>query len=188
MLSTTANERLARVGAGTPGGELLRRYWIPIAPYAQLLEDPVRSVRVLGEDLVLFKDRRGDLGLIGNHCLHRGTDLRWGIPDDAGLRCPYHGWLYGADGHCLDTPLEAAGDGFKDRLQIKAYPVRELGGLVFAYLGPQPAPLLPNWDLFVWPNTVRQIGVTVLDCNWLQCQENTGDPTHNVWLHGHMFK
>jgi 5,5'-dehydrodivanillate O-demethylase len=137
---------------------------------------------------VLYKDRQDRLGLIGQHCLHRATDLRWGIPDDTGLRCPYHGWLYGADGRCLDTPLEAAGDGFKDRLRITAYPVQELGGLVFAYLGPQPAPLLPRWDLLVWPNSVRQIGITVLNCNWLQCQENTGDPTHNVWLHGHMFK
>ncbi len=188
MLSTGANERLTRVGPGTPCGELMRRYWIPIAPFAQLLEEPVRKVRVLGEDLVLYRDRSGGLGLIGERCLHRAVDMQWGIPDECGLRCPYHGWLYGADGRCLDQPLEGLDSTFKDRLRIKAYPVRELGGLVFAYMGPSPAPLLPPWDLFVWPNAVRQVAVNVLNCNWLQCQENTGDPTHSVWLHGHFFR
>jgi 5,5'-dehydrodivanillate O-demethylase len=188
MLSKQANDRLARVGPGTPCGELMRRYWIPIAPSAQLLEDPVQRVRVLGENLTLYRDRSGTLGLIGERCLHRAFDLRWGIPDDNGLRCPYHGWLYGEDGTCRETPLEAAESTFKERLHMTSYPVQELGGLVFAYLGPQPAPLLPPWDLYVWPNAVRQIGITVLDCNWLQCQENTGDPTHSVWLHGYQFK
>lgn len=188
MLTTEANERLARVGPGTPGGELMRRYWIPIAPYAQLLEEDVIKVRVLGEDLVLYKDLQGRMGLIGDTCLHRCANLRWGIPDDEGLRCPYHGWLYSAEGQVLDTPLEAADSTFKDRLSIQSYPVRELGGLVFTYMGPKPLPALPPWDLFVWPNAIRQIGITILDCNWLQCQENTGDPLHSVWLHGHMFK
>ncbi|MDE3075554.1 MAG: Rieske 2Fe-2S domain-containing protein [Chloroflexota bacterium] len=188
MLSQEANERLTRVGPGTPCGELMRRYWAPISPLAQLLEEPVRRVRLLGEDLTLFRTRSGKLGLIGERCLHRGFDLRWGIPDEDGLRCPYHGWLYGPNGECLDTPLEAADSTFKHRLCIKSYPVEELGGLVFAYMGPPPAPLLPRWDLFVWPNAIRQIAVTTLNCNWLQCQENTGDPTHSVWLHGHWFK
>jgi len=188
MLSPEMNDRLTRVGPGTPCGELMRRYWIPIAPSAQLLEDPVRKVRVLGEDLVLYRDRSGSLGLIGERCAHRLVDMQWGIPDEHGLRCPYHGWLYDQTGQCTDTPLEAADSTFKDRINIGGYPVQEMGGLVFAYLGPQPAPLLPPWDLFVWPNAVRQIGVTVLDCNWLQCQENTGDPTHGVWLHGYLFQ
>src|SRR5260370_27360980 len=108
MLSKEANDRLTQVGPGTPCGELMRRYWIPIAASAQLLEDPVRRVRVLGEDLTLYRDRSGALGLIGERCLHRAFDLRWGIPDENGLRCPYHGWLYGGDGRCMDTPLEAA--------------------------------------------------------------------------------
>lgn len=188
MLSAEANERLTRVGVGTPCGELMRRYWIPIAPYAQLLEDPVRKVRVLGEDLVLYQNTQGGLGLIGDRCLHRLVDLQWGIPDTCGLRCPYHGWLYDETGQCLDTPLEAPDSRFKQQLKLPAYPVQELGGLVFAYLGPQPAPVLPRWDLYVWPNAIRQIAVNSIDCNWLQCQENTGDPTHSVWLHGHMFK
>jgi 5,5'-dehydrodivanillate O-demethylase len=166
----------------------MRRYWIPVAPAASLLEDPVRPIRVLGENLVLYKDNRNGLGLIGNRCLHRSVDLRLGIPDDEGLRCPYHGWLYGSDGQCLDTPLEDAASTFKDHLRIASYPVKEMGGLIFAYLGPQPAPLLPPWDLYVQPNTIRQVGTVVLDCNWLQCQENSGDSTHSVWLHGHFFK
>jgi 5,5'-dehydrodivanillate O-demethylase len=186
LLSQEENERLTHVGPGTPCGELMRRYWIPIAPFAQLLENPVRSVRVLGEDLTLYKDKSGVLGLIGDRCLHRLVDLKLGIPDERGLRCPYHGWLYGETGKCLERPLEknpATGN-----LKVKAYPVQELGGLVFAYLGPLPAPALPKWDLFAWPNSIRQIGVNVLDCNWLQCQENTGDPAHSAYAHGHQFK
>jgi 5,5'-dehydrodivanillate O-demethylase oxygenase subunit len=185
MLSAEANERLTRVGPGTPCGELMRRFWIPIAPFAQLIENPVRKVRVLGEDLVLYRDRSGGLGLIGDRCLHRLVDLQFGIPDDCGLRCPYHGWLFGADGTCLERPMETA---TTIRAKLKAYPAQELGGLVFAYLGPLPAPVLPRWDLFVWPNAVRQIAINVIDCNWLQCQENTGDPTHSVWAHGHLFR
>jgi len=188
VLRAEVNERLTRVGPGMPCGELMRRYWIPISPSAVLDENPVRKVRVLGEDLVLFRSAGGNLGLVGERCLHRGVDLQYGIPDERGLRCPYHGWLYGADGRCLDTPLEDPNNDFKRHLALPAYPVQELGGLVFAYLGPAPVPLLPHWDLFVWPNAIRQIGITILDCNWLQCHENTGDPTHSVWLHGHLFK
>ncbi len=181
------NERLTRVGPRTPGGELMRRYWIPIAPYAQLLENPVRKVRILGEDLVLYRDRSNGLGLIGDRCLHRRVDLQFGIPDEHGLRCPYHGWLFGATGACLERPLEANPQREMQQ-KLKGYPVQELGGMVFAYMGPLPAPALPRWDLYVHPNSIRQIAVNVLDCNWLQCQENTGDPLHSVWVHGRMFE
>ena len=186
MLTPEMNARLTQVGPGTPCGNLMRRYWIPIAPFAQLLENPVRKVRILGEDLVLYRDRSENLGLIGDRCLHRRVDLQYGIPDECGLRCPYHGWLFGADGKCLERPLEAHPTR-PIQQQLKGYPVQELGGLVFAYLGPLPAPALPRWDLLVWPNCIRQVAINVLDCNWLQCQENTGDPTHSVWVHGHMF-
>jgi 5,5'-dehydrodivanillate O-demethylase oxygenase subunit len=187
MLSPAMNERLTRVGPGTPGGELMRRYWIPIAPYAQLDENPVRKVRILGEDLVLYRDKSGTLGLIGDRCLHRNVDLRFGVPDESGLRCPYHGWLFNSEGKCIERPMEATPCG-EIKQKLKGYPVRELGGLVFAYMGPLPAPDLPRWDLFVWPNAIRQIAITVLNCNWLQCQENTGDPAHSAWAHGHMFE
>ena len=188
MLTVEENERLTRVGAGTPMGELMRRYWIPIRPYAQLLEEDVLPVRVLGEDLVLFRSTKGEMGLIGDRCPHRLTNLQLGIPDEGGLRCCYHGWMFSPTGQCVDMPLEAPESTFKDRIKIKGYPVREMGGLIWAYLGPEPAPLLPPWDLLVFPNAIRQIGVTDLNCNWLQCQENTGDPTHNVYLHGYLFK
>lgn len=188
MLSTEMNDRLARVGPGTPGGELMRRYWIPFLPVGKLDEDPVQKVRLLGEDLTCYRDRSGNIGLIGDRCLHRAVDLRWGIPDEHGLRCPYHGWLYDSAGVCVEAPLEARTDMFADRLRLPAYPVEEMGGLLFTYMGSGPAPLLPPWDLFVWPNSVRQIGYAVLEANWLQCQENTGDPTHAVYLHGYLFK
>jgi 5,5'-dehydrodivanillate O-demethylase len=169
-------------------GELMRRYWIPIRPYSELLDEDVIHVRILGEDLVLFRTRKGALGLIHDRCPHRQTGLMYGIPDDEGLRCMYHGWLMGPTGECLDTPLEAPDSTFKDRIRITAYPVQEFGGLVWAYMGPGEPPLLPPWDLFVLPNSVRQIGITEIPCNWLQCHENTGDPTHSVWLHGELFK
>jgi 5,5'-dehydrodivanillate O-demethylase len=187
MLTKEQNERLTRVGPGTPCGELMRRYWIPIGPYAWLDENPVRKIRILGEDLVLFRNTSGGLGLIGDRCLHRLVDLQWGIPDENGLRCPYHGWLYDGAGECVERPMEANPCGKIGR-KLKGYPVEELGGMLFAYMGPLPAPALPRWDLYVWPNAVRQIAVNTLNCNWLQCQENTGDPTHSVWGHGHFFK
>jgi 5,5'-dehydrodivanillate O-demethylase oxygenase subunit len=187
VLKKEANERLCRVGPGTPMGDMMRRYWHPVVPVARLDENPVREIRILGEDLVLFRDRSGKLGLIGNHCPHRNTGMRFGIPEPEGLRCFYHGWLFNSDGQCLDTPLEPHESTFKERVHITAYPVEELGGLVWAYLGPQPAPLLPRWDILVWPNAIRQIGVSILPCNWLQCQENALDPSHGVYLHGHFF-
>jgi len=187
MLTPAMNDRLTRVGPGTPCGELMRRYWIPIAPFAQLLDNPVRKIRILGEDLVLYRDRSEGLGLIGDRCLHRRVDMQHGIPDVNGLRCPYHGWLYGAEGTCLEQPLEMHPErGISQKLT--AYPVRELGGMVFAYMGPLPAPALPRWDLYVQPNAIRQIAVNTIDCNWLQCQENTGDPLHSVWTHGKLFE
>lgn len=188
MLTQEQNDRLARVGPGTPGGELLRRYWVPFLPVGKLDEDPVQPVRLLGENLTCYRDKSGNIGLIGQRCLHRAVDLRWGIPDENGLRCPYHGWLYNEQGSCIDSPLEARPDIMKDRVKLAGYPVKEMGGLLFAYMGPDPAPLLPPWDLFVWPNAVRQIGYAELNANWLQCQENTGDPTHGIWLHGYLFR
>ncbi len=187
MITPEQNERLTRVGPGTPCGELMRRYWIPIGPYSQLRENPVRKVRFLGEDLVLYRDRSGTLGLIGDRCLHRRVDLQYGIPDECGLRCPYHGWLYDETGTCTERPLEADPKRPIQR-KLPGYPVRELGGLIFAYMGPLPEPALPRWDLYVEPNAIRQIAVNTLDCNWLQCHENTGDPTHSAWLHGKFFQ
>jgi 5,5'-dehydrodivanillate O-demethylase oxygenase subunit len=188
MLTVEANDRLTRIGSGTPMGELLRRYWIPIRPLSQLMEENVLPVRLLGEDLVLFRTLNGELGLVGERCPHRMTQLKYGYPDDAGLRCCYHGWKFSPSGQCLDTPLEAPDSKLKEHIQILSYPVKEMGGLVWTYMGPSPVPLLPPWDLFVVPNAIRQIGVMELPCNWLQAHENTGDPTHSAILHGSYYK
>jgi 5,5'-dehydrodivanillate O-demethylase len=186
MLTKEENERLTRVGPGTPCGELMRRYWHPIAPAAQLDENPVRKVRILCEDLILYRDRQGRLGLIGDRCAHRAMDLRFGIPEEEGLRCAYHGWRFDAEGRCVEQPLEPPDSTFKDRIRIKAYPVQELGGLVWAYLGPAPAPLLPEDDLFVREDGFRQIIGHRLPCNWLQVMENRADPSHTTYLHGRL--
>ena len=170
-------------------GNLMRQYWHPIAASAQLDENPVKAVQVLGEQLTLFRDKRGNLGLIADRCAHRHVRLVYGIPEDCGLRCPYHGWLYDGTGRCLEQPAEPAGSTFKDKIQITAYPVQELAGMVWAYLGPRPAPLIPMWDRFVWDRGVsRSIGMTVVPCNWLQIVENYPDFSHAQWLHGSYFK
>jgi 5,5'-dehydrodivanillate O-demethylase oxygenase subunit len=186
MLSAEENATLTKVGPGTPMGRLLRWYWHPIAAATQLDENPVRRVRLLGETLVLYRNRRGGLGLIGERCAHRRVDLIFGIPEAEGLRCPYHGWLYDATGQCLEMPAEAEDSSFPGRVKIDAYPVEELAGMIFAYLGPLPAPLLPRWDLLVCDNVLRDIAFQVVPCNWLQMQGNDVDPAHVPWLH-HAF-
>jgi 5,5'-dehydrodivanillate O-demethylase oxygenase subunit len=185
MLSAELNERLTRVGAGTPMGTLMRRYWHPIAASVELDKKPTKLVRILGEDMVLYRDRSGTLGLIDVPCPHRRVSMLWGIPEEEGLRCPYHGWVMNHEGRCLEQPGEPWDSTFKDRIRTKSYPVQELTGLIFAYLGTDPVPLLPNYDLFVWDNVIRHIGVTMLPCNWMQCMENSLDPVHVEWLHGY---
>src|SRR6201999_1653315 len=135
-----------------------------------------KRVRILGEDLVLFRDRSGKLGLIAEACPHRRASFAYGIPVEDGIRCPYHGWKFDGSGRCLEQPNEPADSTFKDKIQATAYPVEELGGLVFAYLGPAPAPLLPRLDGFVAPGTIRAVGQAIVPCNWLQIMENSLDP------------
>jgi 5,5'-dehydrodivanillate O-demethylase len=180
MITKEDNDRLTQVGPGTPMGELMRRYWQAVAPAADLDADPVRPVRLLGEDLVLFRSERGALGLIAHRCAHRNMSLAYGVPQENGLRCAYHGWTYDTDGRVVDMPFESA----CLPLKIAAYPVQELGGVVWAYLGPAPAPLLPRWDSLVAPGLNRDIKVTPLNCNWLQCMDNSLDPIHFEHLHG----
>ena len=190
MLSQEENDLLTQVGRGTPMGELWRRYWLPIAASSELIAKPTKAVRLLGEDLVLYRDKQGRPGLIGPQCAHRRMSMMLGIPDNDGLRCPYHGWLYGKDGKCLEQPYESAEDPtsrFKERIRMPAYPIQELSGLLFAYLGPEPAPLIPRWELFVRDGVLRDIGAAVIPCNWLQIMENSLDPVHVEWLHQHFF-
>jgi len=188
MIGREENELLSRVGPGTPCGDLMRRYWHPVTPTALLLENPVRKIKILGEELVLYKDRGGSLGLIGPRCAHRLAHLEFGVPEKHGLRCCYHGWLYDQSGRCLEQPLEPPDSTYKDKISVPAYPVQEMGGLVWAYLGPEPVPLLPRWDLFVRQDGFRQIMGHWLPCNWLQVMENRGDLGHVVYLHGRLHQ
>jgi 5,5'-dehydrodivanillate O-demethylase len=184
MLTAQENEQLTRVGRGTPMGELQRRYWHPIAAVEELQDRYTKRVRLLGEDLVLFRDRSGTLGLVAEFCPHRRASLYYGIPEADGLRCPYHGWKFDASGSCTDQPNEPEGSTFKDRVSTAGYSVQALGGMIFAYLGPQPAPLLPRWEGFVVDGAIRHIGQAMVPCNWLQVMENSLDPVHTEWLHG----
>jgi 5,5'-dehydrodivanillate O-demethylase len=166
----------------------MRRYWHPFLPAIQLDENPVQPVRLLGEDLVCYRDGSGEIGLVGDRCPHRAFKLEYGVPEENGLRCPYHGWLFNAGGQCTQQPLEPPTSTFKDRIKITSYPVQEMGGLLWTYMGPTPAPLLPQWDLFVRPDGFREIITHRLPCNWLQAAENRADLGHAIYLHGRLFQ
>ena len=184
MLDRETNELLCRVGPGTPMGELLRRYWMPIGPKAEVDEMGKRPVRLLGENLVVFKDGRDRYGLLAEECFHRGASLFYGKIEQDGIRCPYHGWKFDINGNCLEQPAESPETSSKDSIRQPAYPVQELGGLLFGYLGPSPAPLLPRYDVLVKEDCIRHIEIRpVHECNWLQPMENTSDPAHFFWLH-----
>jgi 5,5'-dehydrodivanillate O-demethylase len=163
---------------------MLRRYWWPIGFSALVTEKQTPTkVRLLGEDFVLFRDGALRLGLLELHCSHRGTSLEFGRVEDQGIRCCYHGWLYDVAGRCLEQPAEPGESTFKDRILHPAYKVQEIAGFIFAYLGPDPAPLLPRYDLFLEENGERVIGAGTEYCNWLQRAENSVDQTHLVALH-----
>ena len=186
MLDQATNHLLTQTGPGTRMGDLLRRYWMPIAGTSEFDEISIKPIRLLGEDLTLYKDLSGAYGLVDRHCPHRRADLSYGFVEQCGLRCNYHGWLWDEKGRCVEQPYEdvAHPDArFKDRVTVKSYPVQTLAGLVWAYLGPEPAPLLPNWEPFSWKNGFVQVVFAEVPCNWLQCQENSIDPLHFEWMH-----
>jgi 5,5'-dehydrodivanillate O-demethylase len=180
------NELLTQVGPGTRMGKLLRLYWWPVGISADLKEKPT-LVRLMGEDLVLFRDTAGKLGLLAAQCPHRRAQLCLGTVNPKGLRCRYHGWLFDAAGTVLETPGEAAGSGLKNRVKQPAYVAREIGGLIFAYLGPQPAPLLPNYH-FLAAEGERTCRIQSFNnSNWLQSAENGIDPFHVSFLHADVW-
>ena len=184
MLSNDENEVLTRVGPGTPAGELLRRYWHPIALAQDLSdENPTKFVRVLGEDLVLFRDKSGRTGLLADKCAHRSASLVYGRVEERGISCAYHGWLYDCEGNILETPPER-NDAIMKSVKQTAYPVQVYIGLVWAYLGPQPVPPMTRYDTLYRKDGHRLVRVhPVLDCNWLQAMENSMDPAHLQILH-----
>jgi 5,5'-dehydrodivanillate O-demethylase len=182
MLTAEENARLIQVGPGSPGGALLRRYWHPVGTLPDLSDEhSTHFVRILGEDLVLFRDKSGNVGLIADHCAHRGASLLYGRVEERGIACAYHGWLYDTAGSCLECPAEPAGSLFHLTVKQRAYPVRERYGMYWAYLGPAPAPVLPRYD-FAELGPIS-VGVSRQDCNWLQVVENNLDQSHTVILH-----
>jgi 5,5'-dehydrodivanillate O-demethylase len=186
MLTKEENEMLTSVGRGTPCGELLRRYWMPIACSGELTDDkPIKASRILGEDLVVYRDKSGRYGVVGEQCPHRKASLAFGRVDEEGIRCPYHGWKFDCTGRCLEQPAEPESGGFKEKIKHIAYPCERLGGLLWTYLGPEPRPLLPRWDVLAWERGKRWIEKhETYRCNWLQPMENSVDPSHLYWLHG----
>ena len=191
----TYNAKLTEVGRGTPMGELLRRYWHPVGLAADAGATP-RPVKVLGEELILFRDGEGRPGLVYPRCCHRGTTLYYGKIEERGIRCCYHGWLFDVEGHCLEMPCEPNPTGPQcQRVRQPWYPVEERYGLVFAYLGPpEKKPVLPRYEClevmgpgeFVEADdsSIGSGGIVIAPCNWLQHFENVVDPYHVPILHG----
>ncbi|MCC6002430.1 MAG: aromatic ring-hydroxylating dioxygenase subunit alpha [Pararhodobacter sp.] len=185
MISQELNDRITRIGPGTPAGAVMRRYWQPAALTVELdlTPRPVVPVRLMGEDLVLFRDEEGKLGLIGRHCPHRGADMCFGRLEDNGLRCPFHGWHFNRDGQCVEQPGEPEGSRMHERITTASYPVIERNGIVFAYMGPGTPPALPDFDCFAAPDSHVFAFKGLWECNWLQAMEVGIDPAHASFLH-----
>jgi phthalate 4,5-dioxygenase oxygenase subunit len=184
MLSAEQNDLITRIGSGTPAGTLMRRYWQPAALVDELKGNrPIKALRLLGEDLVLFRDDKKRYGLIGRNCPHRGTDLSFGRLEHGGLRCAFHGWLFDVAGQCLETPAEPEGSRLCANIRQKAYPVVEMSGILFAYMGSGDPPEFPHIDCFVAPDTHTFAFKGMIDCNWLQSLEVGIDPAHTSFLH-----
>jgi 5,5'-dehydrodivanillate O-demethylase len=186
MLSQAENELFTKVGPGTEMGALLRRYWHPVGCSEWVTAKPQR-VKVLGEELVLYRGASGAPALMQLRCAHRSLALDYGRIEGDCVRCPYHGWLYDKMGQCLEQPAEPAESSFKEKIRLKAYRVQEAGGLVFGYLGPEPAPLLPLYDLLLAEGGVKAIQVQNVNANFFNHVENVVDISHLAWLHGYTF-
>ena len=184
MITREENDLLTQTGPGTPCGDLMRRYWQPVALAEELPKGGApRKVRIFSEDLVLFRDDQDRPGLLGIHCSHRGTDLSYGRVEDGGLRCLYHGWLYDVCGKVLDQPGEPGGGAHRDEIRHLAYPCREAGGVIFAYMGSGEPPLLPNYEFLTVPEEYRTVTKILIHGNYLQGNEGNIDPVHLSFLH-----
>ncbi len=187
MLSGEDNELLCRVGRGTPMGELLRQYWMPALPSTELPapDGPPKKVRLLGEDLVMFRDTRGEVGLLAANCPHRGAALFFGRNEDCGLRCAYHGWKYDVTGRCVDMPNEPVESTFKDKIRARAYPCRDVNGVIWTYMGPREVPpALPAFEINTLPAEQVYPPLMMLEeCNWVQALEGDIDSSHIDFVH-----
>lgn len=184
MLSKERNDLITRVGPEAPAGKLLRHYWQPVALVDELEgKRPVRAVKVLGQDFVLFRDEHGNLGMLDRDCPHRGADLSMGRIEGGGLRCLFHGWLFNVKGNCLETPAEPEGSKLASHIHQRSYPVTERSGIIFAYLGEGEPPAFPEFDCFVAPDTHVFAFKGLFECNWLQALEVGMDPAHASFLH-----
>jgi phenylpropionate dioxygenase-like ring-hydroxylating dioxygenase large terminal subunit len=189
MITEEENRLLTETGRATPCGNLLRRYWQPVALLEELprVGAPIK-VKVFSEELVLFRDDQGRPGLLGLHCSHRGTDLSYGRVEDGGLRCLYHGWLYDIGGSVLEQPGEPGGGAQRHEIRHLAYPCREAGGVIFAYMGPGDPPLLPNYEFLTVPEEQRTVTKIFYECNYLQGNEGNIDPVHLSFLHQYLHE
>jgi phthalate 4,5-dioxygenase len=184
MMTAEQNALVTRGGPGTPAGKLLRMYWQPAALVEELDGPrPVKAVRLLGEDLVLFRDSAGGYGLVQRHCPHRSADLAYGRLETDGLRCLFHGWKFDVQGRCLEAPAEPPGSRICQSVRARAYPVVERGGILFAYLGEGVPPVFPDLDCFLAPDSHTFAFKGLIECNWLQALEVGIDPAHASFLH-----
>src|SRR3984957_4076350 len=186
MLSPEDNKLFTSIGPGTPMGAVLRRYWHAVGCSEFVTSKPQR-VKILGEELVLYRGASGKPVLMQARCAHRSLALDYGRVEGDCLRCPYHGWLYDHPWQCVEQPAEPEGSGFKDKVRLRSYAVQECSGLVFGYLGPDPAPLLPLYDVLRMEDGAKGIQVRNINANWLNHVENIVDVSHLAWLHGHSF-
>ena len=195
-MQAAQNELITRIGPGTPCGELMRRYWQPAALVDEfdarldphMAQRPIKAVRLLGQDLVLFRDGQGRYGLLDRDCPHRGADLAFARHEPEGIRCPVHGWKFAVDGRCLETPAEPMGSLLCQRVRQRSYPVKVQSGVVFAYLGPEGSapPELPAFDAFTAPASHSFAFKGLWRCNWLQAFEVGIDPAHPSFLHRYL--
>jgi phthalate 4,5-dioxygenase oxygenase subunit len=187
MLNETDNDLLCRVGPGSLMGEFMRQYWIPAVRSDELPAPdcpPVR-IRLLGEDLISYRTTSGAVGLMQNSCPHRGASMFFGRNEEEGLRCVYHGWKFDVTGACVDMPSEPAESNFRTKVRAKAYPTRERGGIIWAYMGPrEELPPLPDIEANMLAEGPHQISVLYRPCNWMQGWEGEMDTVHAAFLHG----
>jgi phenylpropionate dioxygenase-like ring-hydroxylating dioxygenase large terminal subunit len=184
MISREENQLLTQTNTGTPCGELLRRYWQPVALSEEIKSDGAPlAVTLMNEELVVFRDEQGRVGVLDAHCCHRGADLSYGRIEDGGLRCIYHGWLFDVNGKILNQPGEPNGGEHRHEYCQPSYPCREMGGVILTYIGPGEAPLLPNYEFFHVPAEQRFVSKIYHECNYLQSNEGNIDPVHLSFLH-----